>query len=73
MYSRFSRSVRGSDQDAKIYSGLLDRPRDYEANLEFTYVAQIVPDWTVQPDCQYVCHPNGAAGCDAKVMGVSSI
>lgn len=52
----------------------MPRPvRDFEANLELTYMAQIVPGWTVQPDFQYIWHPSGVAGRDARVFGVRSI
>ena len=47
--------------------------RDYETNLELTYVAQIIPGWTVQPVYTYIWHPSGQAGRDAKVAGVRSI
>jgi porin len=70
VYSRFSDSVRAFDQDVIDFSGVPGVVRDYEANLELSYMAQIVPGWTVQPDLQYVWHPNGQAGRDAKVVGI---
>jgi porin len=70
VYSRFSDSVRGFDQDQINISGVPANVRDYEANLELSYVAQIIPGWTVQPDFQYIWHPSGQAGRDAKVAGV---
>ena len=73
IYTRFSNSIRGFDQDQIAFSGLPGSVRDYEVNLELTYVAQIIPGWTVQPDFQYVWHPSGEAGRDAKVVGVRSI
>jgi len=72
IYSRFSDNVSAFDQD-KINFGTPGFVRDYETNLELTYVAQIVPGWTVQPDFQYIWHPNGQAGRDAQVLGVRSI
>jgi len=33
--------------------------RDHEAVFELSYTAQIAPWWTVQPDIQYIVHPNG--------------
>ena len=72
VYSRFSDSVSAFDQDVINFSGVPGVVRDYEANLELTYVAQIVPGWTLQPDLQYVWHPNGQAGRDAKVVGIRS-
>lgn len=72
IYSRFSDSVRGFDQD-QINFGTGSYVRDYEANIEFTYLAQIVPGWTVQPVFTYISHPNGEAGRDAKFAGVRTI
>ena len=46
--------------------------RDYETNLELTYVAQIVPGWTVQPNLQFIWHPSGDASRNATVAGVRS-
>lgn len=73
VYSRFSSGVRAFDQDVINLTGVPGNVRDYEANLELSYVAQIVPGWTVQPDFQYVRHPNGQAGRDAKVLGIRTM
>lgn len=73
VYSRFSSSVSGFDRDTIAFSGVPGTVRDYEANLELSYIAQIVPGWTVQPDLQYIWHPNGQAGRDAKVIGLRSV
>lgn len=73
IYSRFSDSVRAFDQDTINFTGVPGTVRDFEANLELTYVAQIIPGWTLQPDFQYVWHPNGVAGRDARVFGVRSM
>ena len=79
-YSRISDSVSAAEQDA-IYFSHVQRPiQDYEAALELTYQAQIVPGWTIQPDFQYIFHPGGhianpfdptgAAIPNATVVGV---
>ncbi len=73
VYSRFSSRVRAADQDQINFSGVPGTPRDYETNLELSYVAQIVPGWTLQPDFQYIFHPSGFAGRDAKVLGIRSM
>ena len=75
IYSRFSDSVRGFDQDQINFGNLLTPPRDYEANLEFTYVAQIVPGWIVQPVYTLIWHPSGTGVRypDAQVAGFRSI
>lgn len=73
LYTRFSNGVRAFDQDLINISGVPGNVRDYEANFELSYVAQIVPGWTVQPDFQYIRHPSGVAGRDAKMLGIRSI
>jgi porin len=73
VYSRFSSGARAFDQDVINITGVPGNVRDYEANLELSYVAQIVPGWTVQPDFQYVRHPSGQAGRDAKVLGLRTM
>ena len=73
VYSRFSDSARAFDQDRIDFSGVPGVVRDYEANLELSYVARILPGWIIQPDFQYIWHPNGQAGRDAKVIGVRSV
>jgi porin len=72
IYSRFSDSVRAFDRDTALLTGVPVPIRDYEANLELTYVAQIVPGWTVQPNFQYVWHPSGDATRNAVVIGMRS-
>jgi porin len=47
--------------------------RDYETNLELTYMAHIVPGWTVQPNLQFVWHPSGDARRNAVVSGLRSV
>jgi len=73
IYARFSDGVRRFDQDQVNYGGAPGFVRDYEASLELSYVAQIIPGWTVQPDLQYIRHPSGQEGRDATVVGVRSI
>jgi porin len=46
--------------------------RDFEANLELNYQAQIVPGWIVQPNVQIIWHPSGDASRDAMVVGARS-
>ncbi len=61
-YGKISRDVRMSD----IVTGAAPLVRDYQALVELTYQAVIVPGVTVQPDIQYIFHPgaNGVAGPD---------
>jgi porin len=72
MYARFSDSVRAFDQDKLLFTGA-GPVRDYETNLELTYVAQIIPGWTVQPNLQFIWHPNGDASRNATVVGARSL
>ena len=71
IYARFSDSVRGFDRDSIAFTGASVPIRDYEANLELSYQAQIVPGWIVQPNLQFVW-PNGNAARNATVVGVRS-
>jgi porin len=75
IYARFSDSVRGFDQDQINFGTLFTPPRDYETNLELTYVAQIVPGWTVQPVYTSIWHPSGTGirYPDAQVTGIRSV
>ncbi len=63
------------DLDQIAFGSLMTPPRDYETNIEFTYVARIVPGWTVQPVFTYIAHPSGTGVRypDAKVTGVRSV
>ena len=58
-YAHISDAVSAAEQDQIFYSGVLRPVQDYEAMVEFTYQAQIMQGWTVQPDVQYVMHPGG--------------
>ena len=76
VYARFSDGIRGFDKDQIAFTGLPLQVRDYEINLELTYVAQIIPGWTVQPDFQYIWHPTAGdqpSNRYAVVAGVRSI
>ena len=75
IYSHFSNSVRALDEEQLAYGTLTTPPRDYEANFELSYVAQIVPGWTMQPVFTYITHPSGTGirYPDAEVFGVRSV
>jgi porin len=75
IYSRFAERVRAFDQDQVTFGTIASPPRDYEANLELTYNAQIVPGWTLQPDFQYIWHPSGRGirYPDARIFGLRTI
>jgi porin len=75
IYAHFSNSVRALDLDQIAFGNLITPARDYEANFEFTYVARVMPGWTVQPVFTYIAHPSGTGVRypDAKVAGVRSV
>ncbi len=57
-YSGISPSLSALERDT-LRAGTYTLIRDYEALIEVTYRAQIVPGWIVQPDFQYMWHPGG--------------
>ncbi len=73
IYARFSEALRAFDQDGITVAGVPGFVRDYEANLELTYQAQIMPGWTLSPTLQYVWHPSGQPGRTATVAGARTI
>jgi porin len=73
IYAKFSDSVRAFDRDTVLLTGVPTPIRDYEANLELSYAAQIVPGWIVQPNLQFIWHPSGDASRNATVVGARSI
>jgi porin len=72
IYAKFSDSIRAFDRDTVLFTGVPGPIRDYEANLELTYMAQIIPGWTVQPNLQFIWHPSGDATRNATVVGARS-
>jgi porin len=47
---------------------------DFEQNIEATYLAQIAPWWSIQPDFQVIIHPGGSAAIpNAMVFGVRTV
>jgi porin len=57
-YSHISDAAAALDRDA-VASGAPRPIKDYELLLELTYLAQIAPGWSVQPDLQYIWHTGG--------------
>lgn len=58
-YARISGNDRDFDRDVAFFAGVPSPICDYEAVIEVSYKAQIVPGWTIQPDFQYIIHPGG--------------
>ena len=52
-YAKISPDAAAADRDAAAVV------RDHETVFELDYSAQIAPWWTIQPDIQYIIHPNG--------------
>jgi len=73
IYSRFSDSLRGFDSDAIALAGAAGPVRDHETSIEATYIAQIVPGWTLQPDVQFIRHAGGNSRRNATVAGMRSM
>lgn len=59
IYARISEGARGFDRDMHRLTGAFQPIRSFEATIEVSYQAQVVPGWLVQPDFQYVFKPGG--------------
>jgi len=73
-YARVSAQARAADVDAGLPAA-----RHSETAFELTYLAQIAPGWSLQPDFQYIVSPGagvvdarGARMKDAAVFGLRS-
>ena len=58
-FSQLSPSLRELDLEKAFFAKTALPLRNYELMVEFTYQAQIVAGWTIQPDFQYIFHPGG--------------
>lgn len=67
-YAKISRDPVALDQDTLAINGPPYAVRDYELVLEASYFVQIAPWWTVQPDVQYIVHPNGGQNPDDPTL-----
>jgi len=65
-YARISPDASAADRDASAVV------RDYEAVFELDYSARITPWWTVQPDVQYIIHPNGGQNPDDPTQRIGN-
>lgn len=59
-YASISKDAAAADRDT-LPAVIV---RDYEAVFELSYALQVAPWWTVQPDLQYIVHPNGGQNPD---------
>jgi porin len=67
-YSKISRDIVALDQDMLAFSGPPFAIRNEKIVFEVSYAAQIAPWWTLQPDLQYIYHPNGGQNPDDPTM-----
>ena len=67
-YSHISQDASALDRDYRL-SGVPTPIRDYEVLAELTYIAQVVPGWTVQPDLQYIWHTGGHVQNESAAAG----
>jgi porin len=58
-YSNISPAAVALDRDFLAFIGPPYAVRDAETLFELSYIAQLAPWWTVQPDLQYIRHPSG--------------
>jgi porin len=58
-HMRISQDAAALDRDILAIRGPPYPIRDAETVFELSYLAQITPWWTVQPDIQYIIHPGG--------------
>ncbi|MGL1525964.1 carbohydrate porin, partial [Vibrio parahaemolyticus] len=72
IYAQYSDAVRNFDRDVVRLTATPGVIRDFEANIEINYQAQIIPGWIVQPNVQHIWHPSGDESRDATVVGVRS-
>jgi porin len=67
-YAKISREAVALDRDTLAINGPPYAIRDEEVVLEASYAAQIAPWWVVQPDIQYIVHPNGGQNPDDPML-----
>jgi porin len=59
-FGRVSPQAAGRELDLVAVTGRPMPIRDHEA-IELTYLAQLTPNWSLQPDVQYIIHPGAHA------------
>ena len=58
-YGRISPQAAAYDRDTIAATGTPMPIRDYETAIELTYQMELAPNWSLQPDLQYIVHPGG--------------
>ncbi|WP_400767649.1 carbohydrate porin [Methylosinus sporium] len=72
-YARVSNGARGLDRDTAAFGNQFAPIRSGEALVEATYIASLVPGWTLQPDLQYIRRPGGNIADPRDPNGVRSL
>lgn len=70
-YAKISRDAVAADRDAARFNDPSYAVRGSEVVYELSYTAQITPWWTLQPDLQYIVHPNGGQNPDDPTRSLS--
>jgi len=58
-HSKISKDAAALDQDTLALDGPPYPIRNAETVFELSYIAQLAPWWTLQPDIQYIVRPGG--------------
>jgi porin len=58
-HSKISKDAAALDRDTLALNGPPYPIRNGETVFELSYIAQLAPWWTLQPDIQYIVHPGG--------------
>jgi porin len=72
-YAKISRDAAALDRETLALNGPPSAIRDREVVFELSYVAQIAPWWGVQPDVQYIVHPNGGQNPDDGTLTLGDV
>ncbi|MEZ5785974.1 MAG: carbohydrate porin [Xanthobacteraceae bacterium] len=72
-YSKISPDAIGADQDLALYVDPIWPRRSGEPVLEVSYIAQVTPWWTVQPDFQVIWKPGGNVPIDDEDLTLGAI
>ncbi len=67
-YAKASNRLRAQQRDARAF-GTSTPIISSEIVIELTYLAQLVPGWTLQPDFQYIRRPSGGIAKPADPSG----
>ncbi len=72
-YAKISDDLSTFEQESNSTNGIDAPVQDYEIAIEATYIAQLAPWWTVQPDIQYIVHPGGNVADPTNASGTQAI